>query len=310
VRQARASVDGSQASLGAVRRNLAFEVTSNYLFQLRAERLLELRLAQEDLAAQQLRRVEARISLGSAAAADRALTLSELRNRQVDRILAQNDARVAANTLRNSMGLPVGPPLRLVEPRENVDPLPDVETLRDMARRQRPEVIQAEAQERVSRAGVKIARIQRRPRLDTTFAFNARPNDPLTRSDWAVGAALSMPLWDAGLTHAREQEARSGVESSVAQLEQVRKDVTSEVEEAYLNLANARERLEASRLAVEAAQVNLQQTTARYEQGIGGTSVVELVQAQVQFANANNSAIQALYDVHLAQAQLNRAIGR
>jgi outer membrane protein TolC len=37
---------------------------------------------------------------------------------------------------------------------------------------------------------------------------------------------------------------------------------------------------------------------------------VDLIQAQVQFADASNSAIQALYDTHFAQAQLNRAIGR
>jgi outer membrane protein TolC len=61
---------------------------------------------------------------------------------------------------------------------------------------------------------------------------------------------------------------------------------------------------------VEAAQVNLEQTTARYERGLAGVTVVDLIQAQVQFADASNSAIQALYDTHFAQAQLNRAIGR
>ncbi|MCC2672906.1 MAG: type secretion outer membrane protein TolC family, partial [Armatimonadetes bacterium] len=152
--------------------------------------------------------------------------------------------------------------------------------------------------------------IQRKPRLDTTFAFNVAPNNPFERSNFSVGAAVSMPLWDAGLTHAREQVARTDVNAAAAQLEQVRKDVGADVVEAYLNLANSRERLEASRLAVEAAQVSLEQTTARYERGLAGVTVVDLIQAQVQFANASNAAIQALYDMHLAQAQLNRAIGR
>jgi len=310
VRQARAGVETNLANLTAVRNNQAFEVTSNYLFQLQSERLLELRRVQEELAAAQLRRVEARVREGAAAEADRALPLSEFRNRQVDRITAQNDARVAANALRNSMGLPVGPALQLVELRENQEPPPPLTALTDVALRQRPEVVQAEAQVRVAQANVSIARISRRPRLDTSFGFNVSPNNPLQRSDFAVGAAVSLPLFDAGLTHAREQEARTGVQSSSAQLEQTRRDVTAEVVEAYLNLVNARERLEASRLAVEAAQVNLEQTTARYERGLAQITVVDLIQAQVQFANASNNAIQALYDIHLAQAQLNRAIGR
>jgi outer membrane protein TolC len=86
--------------------------------------------------------------------------------------------------------------------------------------------------------------------------------------------------------------------------------VTADVEEAYLNLVSARERVDASRLAVEAAQINLEATTARYELGAAGTTVVDLIQAQFQFATASNNAINALYDIYLAQAQLDRAIGR
>lgn len=310
VRQARAGVDSSLANLSATRNNLTLDVTFDYLTQLRADRLLELRRVQEELAAAQLRRVEARIKQGAAAEADRALPLSEYRNRQVDRILAQNDVRVAANSLRNTMGLTVGPPLPLVELREAQDALPPLEALRLIAERERPEVTQAEAQMRVAQATVTLARIQRKPRLDTTFAFNVFPNDPFGRSDFSVGAAISMPLWDAGLTHAREKEAQTQVQTASVQLEQTRKDVAADVVEAYLNLANSRERLEASRLAVDAAQVNLEQTTARYERGLAGVTVVDLIQAQVQFANASNAAIQALYDMHLAQAQLNRSIGR
>lgn len=310
VRQARANVEGSQANLNSVRNNLSFEVTTNYLVQLRSERLLELRREQERLAAEQLRSVEAQIQVGRAAEADRALILSELRNRQVDRIQAQNDVRVAANALRNTMGLPVGGQLQLIELSQDVQPLSPLPLLREAARQRRPEVVQAEAQARAAQASVAIARIGRKPRLDTQFAFNISPNNAFQRSDWAVAAAISMPLWDAGLTHAREQEAKSGVQSASASLEQVKKDVEAEVEEAHLNLVSARERLDASRLAVEAASVNLQQTQARYIQGIGGIDVVDLITAQVQFATAGNNAINALYDVHLAQAQLNRAVGR
>ncbi len=310
IRQARANVESNLANLGAVRNNLELEVTTNYLLQLRSERLLELRRAQEQLAAEQLRAVEANIRVGAAAEADRALVLSEYRNRQVDRITAENEVLVSANALRNSMGLPVGPPLSLVTLQENLEPLSPLARLQDQARRQRPEVVQAEAQVRAAQAGVSIARTRRRPRLDTNFGFNLAPNDPLTRGDWSFGAAVSLPIWDAGLTHAQEREAKTGVSANLAQLEQLRRDVAAEVQEAYLNLVNARERLAASRLAQEAAQVNLEVTTARYERGIQGVDVVDLIQAQVQFATASNNAIQALYDIFLAQAQLDRAVGR
>lgn len=310
VRQARAGLDGNIASLSAVRNDLALTVTTNFFLQLRSERLLVLRREQVRLAQQQLDEVDERIRVGSTAMAERALSLSELRNRQLDLLEAENAVRLDANALRNSMGLPVGPPLKLVELGDTEQPLPPLESLRAIARRERPEVVQAEAQVRVAQQSVSIARIGRKPRLDTTFAFNVSPNAPLTRSDFAVGAAVSLPLWDAGLTHSRELEAKTDVQSATAQLEQTKKDVAADVEEAYLTLVNSRDRLAASELAVEAARINLEATTARFRAGIAGVTVVDLVQAQVQFANASNAAISAQYDIHLAQGQLTRALGR
>ena len=310
VKQARANVDGSQAGVTTARNNLAFNVTSNYILQLRAERRAELRKVQVRLAEEQLRSVDAKISIGQIAPAERALPLSELRNRQFELNSAENGALVAANTLRNAMGLPVGKPLKLVEIEENREPLLPIETLRAVALRQRPEVAQDLATVKSSQASISIARIGRKPRLDTNFSFNLTPNDVFTKSDWAFSAMISMPLWDAGVTHYREQQSRSQAEIAQIRLEQTRKDVTADVEEAYLNLVNARARQEVSRLAVAAAQVNLEATTARYEQGIANTDVISLIQAQVQFATANNNAIEALYDIHLAQAALARATGK
>jgi len=309
VRQARAGVDVSQAGLTATRNDLAFTVAANYLAQLRSEQILALRKAQEELAQQQLQRVEARIAAGSAAEADRALQLSELRNRQVDRIQAENEVKVAANTLRNSMGLPVGPPLRLIEPQETGYAVPSVDVLRQKAERQRPEVLQAQARVRSAEAALAIAQLQRHPRLSASAGITGTPEKENQRAAWDLGMTISMPIWDAGSSRARELEARAELRSAAAQLEQTKKNVAAEVEEAYLNLVNAQERLEAARAAVDAAKVNLDVTTARYERGVAGVSVVDLFTSQVQYNTANTNAIQALYDVHLARVQLERALG-
>ncbi len=310
VRQARAGVTQNEAGLVATRNNLALTVASNYLAQLRADRLLELRRTQEALALTQLQRVEARVAEGAAAQVDRALPFSEYKNRQVDRIQAENDVKVAANTLRNSMGLTVGPALRPVEPQEAAPVATPVEEFIQSAMAQRPEVTQDEASVRSAEASVTLARISRRPRLDTTAGVSVTPVNPGQHAGWNVGAAVSMPIWDAGRTRAREREAQANLVSARARLEQTRKDVSAEVVEAYLNLVNARERLAASEEAVTAARANLDASTERYSLGLRGTSVVDLVSAQVQFNTANTSDIQARYDVHLAQAQLNRAVGQ
>jgi outer membrane protein len=310
VRQAQANVSNNLAGLDTTRNNLAFTVAQNYMAQLRAQSLLNLRNTQEKLAQEQLNQVEARIAVGSSAEVERALPLSEYKNRQVDRIAAENDVRVAANALRNSMGLPVGPALQLMEPTENTAEVPAVEEMRREAEQLRPEVTQAQAQVKVAEESVRIARIQRNPRLDTVVNAGITPTSNSQRSNFQVGAAITMPIFDAGLSKSRIREAETQVVSAQARLVQAQKDVAAEVEEAFYNLVNARDRLGASRQAVEAAQANLDAAQTRYNLGITGISVVDLVNSQVEFDTANTNAIQALYDVYLAQAQLDRAIGR
>lgn len=310
VRQARAGVAESQAGEQATLRNLALTVASSFVAQLRAESLLDLRQAQEKLAQEQLDRVEARISAGSAAEADRALPLSEVRSAQVARIQAENDAKVAATALRNAMGLSVGPPLKLVQPAGITGTLPSQNELMAEAEKMRPELQQARARVASAAAGLTLAKLRRYPLLDVTAAYQATPSDPTQRASWAIGLGISMPIWDANVTRAREEEARAQLVSATADMEQTRKDIAAEVEQAYLNLVSARERLGAATAAADAAKVNLDATSARYERGVAGVSVVDLFAAQVQYDTANVDAIQAQYDVLLAQAQLDRAVGR
>lgn len=309
VRQARTGVVGAQAQLATTRNNLEFSVAVAFLQQLRAQRLLELRQAQVELAEAQLALVDERIRVGSEAPRNRALPLAELRNTQVEAIAAENALRVAANALRNAMGLPVGEPLRLVEPALDTNAVPAaLQTLVEQAQRLRPEVIQAEATRAIAEANVRLARLRTQPLVSGVFGLNMHPNRDDRHGDYTVGAVVSMPLWDAGVSKAREREARADLESANARLEQLRKDIAAEVEEAYLNLINARQRLDASTLAVEAARESLEAANARY--AVGEAQTVELTTAQIQFFQANNSAIQALYDVFLALAQLERAIGK
>ena len=308
VRRARAGVNSAREGVRVARNDLSFLIASSYLAQLRAASVLDLRRTQEQLALDQLRLVEGLIEGGAAPESDKALPLSAYRNTQVDRIQAENDLRIAATRLRNIMGLPAGPLLLLIDVIERTLTLEPMSALMNQALRSRPEILQDEAQVRVSREGVQLARLRRRPLVSTSFGFNVNPNLKTKRSDFVVAATISMPLWDAGLTHAQEREARTDYRSAQRRLEQTRKDVMAEVEEAYRNAINARERLDASKLAVQAAGVNLNSTNARYELNL--VTTVELTTAQVQYFQANNNAIQALYDVHLARVQLNRALGR
>jgi outer membrane protein len=307
VRQARTDVTSAEAGLQNTRRLLAFDVTSNYIQLLRSQKQFDLRKEQVRLAQEQLDLVDGRIAAGAAATADRFPPIRELRLAQERQIAAQNDVNVSASALRNSMGLPLGPPLRVADLPEATFEVPSLEASVADAIRLRPDLTQDVASVESSRAGLSLARVRKGPVLTSSVGFNVTPKDTISRSDWNFLTGVSMPIWDAGLTRAREREAAASLESNRARLEQARKDVEAEVQQAHLNLASAKERVDASRASVDAARVALEAANARYQQGLAIT--VDLTDAQLGFITASNDAINAIYDYYLARAQLNRAIG-
>lgn len=309
VRQARSGVTSSIAGTHNVRRLLRFDVTSDYIELLRARQQFLLTEEQVRLAEAQLNLIDARIAVGDAATADRFPVLRELRRAQERRVSAQNSVNVSATFLRNSMGLPAGPPPVVAElPQEPSFEVPAVQQVLTLAEQTRPDLQQNVESVKQSRATVSLARIQRRPLFVTSVGANLTPKEAFSRSDFSFGLGVSMPLWDAGLTRSRQREAESGLDSDRARLEQSRKDIAAEVQSAHLNLASARERVDASKATVDAAQVALDAANARYQQGLATT--IDLTDAQLGFFTARNDAINALYDYYTSQAQLERAIGR
>jgi outer membrane protein TolC len=171
-----------------------------------------------------------------------------------------------------------------------------------------PQILQDIAAVDSSRFALRLAALRRRPILTTTATVNVNPNDPRTKSDWMVLASISMPIWDAGVTRAREYEARAGLNLAQARVDQTRIDISNTVQQAVLNIQNAQQRLDASRVAAEAAARNLEAETARYQQGLA--IPVDLTTAQLNYFTAQANEIQALYDYYIAQAQLKQALGQ
>jgi outer membrane protein len=232
----------------------------------------------------------------------------ELANARVTLLRNQNQVRQNAAALRASMGLPVGPAPTLAETAQQEFKIPSLEESVAEANRNHPQIQQDVANVESARYQLRLAGLQRRPIFTTVTSLNVNPRDDRTKSDWTIQAGITMPLWDAGVTRARQQEARYRLESSQAQQQQTRVDISTSVQQAILNMQSARERLDASAVAVESATRNLEAANARYQQGV--VTVIEITTAQVNSFDAQNNAISARYDYYLAYAQLQRAVGR
>lgn len=308
VRQAKAGVLSAEASVGLARTAVAFAVANAYFEQLRRERLLALAKQQVEQAKKHLEMVQAQVNAGVAARIDLNPVKVELKQAEFNLVSAENSARVAATNFRNALGLDRGPALKLEDvPDEVPSSTGRLEDYVAEALRLRPDLMQVKASVQQAEASLSLAKINARPQASISGSYVYGMGDSPTQRQLFLLGSVSIPIFSAGALKADVREARSNLESNKIRLQQLMKDISADVEAAYSNLVSAVGRIAAANALVDSARENLAAANEKYRLGVG--IALEIVDAQIQFFSAQNSAAEALYDYHIAKASLNRAIG-
>ena len=79
-------------------------------------------------------------------------------------------------------------------------------------------------------------------------------------------------------------------------------------ERVSLNVDEVKKAIQAAKVAVESAQENFRLAQGRFDAGVG--TILEVTDAQLALTQAQNTEAQALADFRIAQARLDRALGR
>jgi outer membrane protein TolC len=189
---------------------------------------------------------------------------------------------------------------------------------------ERPEVQQAEAELAAARLRHRSAFWSQFPTLSGSLFYNRQVDAQPSRSDafgdvfdlgdlqknasWGFSIGLDWSVFDGLGTLGEVKSSRA---AAAAARESTRREALAAelaVREAEVAIRNAREGIVAAQEAVELAEENLRLQQALYENG-GGT-ILELNNAQVERTRAHNSLVDAGIGLHLAYAQLDRALGR
>jgi outer membrane protein TolC len=125
---------------------------------------------------------------------------------------------------------------------------------------------------------------------------------------WSIGAQLSVPVFNGHLTRQQAAEAEALVAASEFALEDRRRQILLQVEQADQAMQDAAEQLAASEKAREAFAENLRLATGRYE--AGAADIIEMIDAQLQMTTAETNLVRARFDQATALAALYRALGR
>ncbi len=289
-------------------RQTIFSVTQQFFEVLRSRELVRVSDAQVARAQQTLEATRVQVELGATPAKDILQAEADRANAQVGLITARNSINSSEANLKALIGWEerVLPPLE--EPAEEFVevPISSLDNAIERGLAKRPDLLATKKRLDAQRYGVLTA--QRQAGLDWTLnlshSYSVEPAEGQNRS---LTFALTYPLFDAGESREILKQTRYGLEASKVLHEQELRDAASVIETVYRSREQNRERLAASRLALEAARNNF--TAASESQREGASTVFDVTNAQITLVAAETNYVEALYDYYISDAELRLVTG-
>jgi outer membrane protein len=318
---AKSSAEALKEVLEAQKLDISQLVKTQYYTLLLSKRLVEVNVTALERAEVNLRSAQGFFQVGTQPKSFVTRAEVDVANGRVNVIRAQNAVSLARVALNTAMGIAVNAPTEVKDLLAYQQFPMDRDALVGEAIKNRPEYRQVKAQAEAADAAVRQTFRDFFPNLfgSGTYgvvgvtgasASNSRSTNGFIDSgnEWNVGLTLSWSIFDGGGKVARYKEAKANLEAAQARVRDAELQVWQSVEQSYLNLGEAEERIGAAGKAVESAEENYQLARGRFDAGVA--NIIELTDAQLALTQAQSTEAQALSDYRIAIANLERALGR
>jgi len=230
-----------------------------------------------------------------------------LANANVGLITARNAERVALLQLENSMGVHLRPGY-VLKGNVNTSPLEiSLDSARTVAMQERPDILSARAHYDALSAFASATFGLHLPTIAATGTYNWSGFDVKLYGRWTAGLTFSLPIFQGFGINAQVDQANAAVQAQFAQVRLTYESAMLDVEQNYLAVDAAAERIAATSKLVEQADESLRLAEKQYAAGVG--TAIEVTDAQVARANARITAIQAVYDHTIAITRLRESMG-
>ncbi|MBT4977407.1 MAG: TolC family protein [Gemmatimonadetes bacterium] len=265
---------------------------------------------------QNLHQVVSRGQAGRASEFDRLRAQVQVSSMRADSIRSENDLRLAAMALKDIVGIDLDQPLE-VRGTFRIDTSLDINDLQGLLDRgvaNRPELARIIRQLEYQERNVEFERAAGRPLLDlvatgqTQFQSNEFDlADKEWRKSWNTGVVLNIPIFDGQRTGARVAQAKQSLRRTEYERQRLEREVHLQVQQAYYDVEEASERIEANRDAVLQAEKGLRMAGSRYANGAG--TLLEILDAQLALVQTRTENAMARRDRGLALMRLERSVG-
>jgi outer membrane protein TolC len=173
---------------------------------------------------------------------------------------------------------------------------------------QRQDLKAAEAQVRAATLTKAAAKAERLPSLSLSADYGANGLTPdQSHGTFNVTGTLTVPIWRGGRTEGDIEQADAALTQRIAEAEDLRAKIESDVRNAYLDLQAATNQVSVAGENVKVTKETLDLTRQRFQEGISDN--LEVVQAQESLASADLDYINSVFAHNVAKLALARATG-
>ena len=171
----------------------------------------------------------------------------------------------------------------------------------------RPDILSAHAQYEALSAFAASTWGLHLPTLSATGSYSWSGFDVKLYGRWTAGLTFSFPIFQGFGINAQVDQAQAAAQGQLAQVSLTIENAMLDVEQNYLAVGEAGDRIAATDKLVEQADESLRLAEKQYAAGVG--TALDVTDAQVVRANARITAIQALYDHTIALSRLRQSMG-
>ena len=311
LRAAKATESGALATYKRQLQTVAFNVANTYYAALAAQRATQ--IANETVKINQVNAdlVAAQVRAGTAARSDILTAELPVAQARVTVVKDQGLELSAQAAFVNSMGLDAN---TYVLPQDDGNVLsgasgaaqvavPTYDAAIARAYMLRPDLTAQQLAVTSTLASLKAARLGLFPNLNGSGSYGVASTNPeggAYRNTGAIAVALSIPIFDQGITHAQVVQAQGQVDAAEAALLVAQNGVQLNVKQALVALVSAGAAFQQTQAELANARQVLQATQAQYAAGV--TTLPLLLNAQVGLTQALVDQVDAVYALRQAEA--------
>ncbi|HJD76237.1 MAG TPA: TolC family protein [Bacteroides reticulotermitis] len=294
--------------LNKAKEDIAINVTSSYLqvlFNLELSKVAQNQIA---LSQDQLKRLNGLFEVGKASPAEVAEAQARVAQDQMSAVQADNNYKLSLLDLSQLLELPTPEGFTLESPKEDIEfaaltPPDDIYT---QALAYKPSIKAAEYRLKGSSNSIRIAQSALYPQLSFSaglgssyYTVNGKSEKSFSSQlknnlNKYVGLSLNVPIFNRFSTRNQIRTARLQQTSLALQLDDAKKTLYKEIQQAWYNAVAAESKYNSSEAAVSANEASFQLMSEKFNNG--KSTFVEYNEAKLNLTKALSDRIQAKYD--------------